>query len=463
MNSIKLRIFISSFLLSSIVFLTVSLFIYSEVKKFVFEALDDTLHSKMQLLVGLLHEEKNKIEFELTEIKGGEYSIVGSGHYYKVLIEGQKNIVSPSLDKNNFDFKITENKIIIQNEDEKIFNSIGILNEKTRVLEKDFDFIDKKVKIIVAESTEESIVTLDKIQHSIYLFTILGVSVLCLFSFLISKKSLEPIDNLAKEISSISHRNLNIRIKPKKTNKELASLIESFNNMLERINKAFETEKFIISEASHQLKTPIAVIRSNCDITLKKDRSIEDYKEVLLDIKETSVNMSKQINDMLLLAKLDSGNFKTEDFKQIGINKCINKAIEISKTFALKNNIKVSFLPTNKKVEIWGNEEKLTEAFLNIIENGIKYNKINGKVDILVENNNNTIKIFINDTGNGIPEKDLPNIFERFYRSRNIVDIEGTGLGLSIVKSIVELHDGTINVESSENKGTSFIISFIKK
>lgn len=460
MNSIKFRIFASSFLLSTIVFVSFSLFIYSEVEKFVFEALDDTLHSKMQLLIGLLHEEKNKVEFELTEIKGGEYSIVGSGHYYKVVIESQKNIVSPSLDKNNFDFKITENKIISQNQDEKLFNSLGVLNEKIRVLEKDFNFIDKNIKIIVAESTEESLTTLDKIKHSIYLFTILGISILCFFSFLISKKSLEPIENLANEISSIGHKNLNIRIKPKKINKELESLINSFNGMLSRINKAFETEKFIISEASHQLKTPIAVIRSNCDITLKKDRTVEDYKETLLTIKETSISMTKQINDMLSLAKLDSVNFKEEDFKLTNISKCINKALDISQSLAIKNNIELIFSSNNDNLEILGDENRLTEAFLNLIENAIKYNKPNGKVEVFLEKLNNKIKILIKDTGTGIHEKDLPNIFERFYRSRNIVDIEGTGLGLPIVKAIVELHSGAISLESSVNKGTSFIINF---
>lgn len=463
MNSIKFRIFASSFLLSTIVFITFSLFIYSEVKRFVFEELDDTLHSKMQLLIGLLHEEKNKVEFELTEIKGGEYSIVGSGHYYKVSIENEKNIVSPSLDKNNFDFRVIGNKIIYQNEDEKVFNSQGVLNEKIRVLEKDFVFIDKNVSISVGESIEESHATLHKIKRSIYLFTTFGVSILCFFSFLISKKSLEPIDNLAKEISSIGHKNLNIRIKPQKINKELASLIESFNNMLGRINKAFETEKFIISEASHQLKTPIAVIRSNCDITLKKERTVEDYKETLSTIKETSISMTKQINDMLSLAKLDSVNFKEDDFKSTNIIKCINRAIDISQSLAIKNNIEVVFQHNEDNLEILGNEERLTEAFLNIIENGIKYNKPNGKVSVFLEKTPYSIKVSIKDTGTGIPAKDLPNVFERFYRSRNIVDIEGTGLGLAIVKAIIELHTGSIKVESSENEGSVFTITFIKK
>ncbi|MFN4150267.1 MAG: hypothetical protein ACK4IX_04945, partial [Candidatus Sericytochromatia bacterium] len=203
MRSIKYRIFIFSFLLSSFIFILLSLFISIQAEKFIFDSLEDNLHSKMQLLIGLIHEEKNKLEFELSEIKGGEYSILGSGHYYIVNINNTE-IVSPSISDNKFIFiplnKIEKNK----SKNEKLYTSLGTLGENVIVLEKDFFLYDKKVKIFVAESTKESTKILNNIKNSIYLFNIIAIIFLCLINYLIVNKFLKPLDLFSREISSIS-------------------------------------------------------------------------------------------------------------------------------------------------------------------------------------------------------------------------------------------------------------------
>lgn len=457
MRSIKYRIFITSFLLSSFIFILLSLFILFEAKRFIFSSLEDNLHSKVQLFLGLVHEEHNKLEFELEEIKGGEYSILGSGHYYIVDIEKENIIVSPSITDNSFKFEIFD--IIKKNKkNEILFYSKGVMNEKVIVLEKSFIFKGHSVKITISESTKESDKILENIQNSVYIFTFLAISIFCLINYLLLLKLLKPLDSFTNEISNISHRNLNTEISIPSDIYEIKSLTKSFNNMLSKINKAFETEKFIISEASHQLKTPLAIIRSNCDITLKKERTIEEYKETLLDIKETSIDMTKKINDMLSLAKLDSESLKEETFEFNSLLDLVNKSVEISNPLAIKKNINISVFDIEPNIFIKSNFNELVEAFVNLVENAIKYSKKDSKINIYSKINDKNIEIYIQDFGIGIKSSDLSKIFDRFFRGNNVQE-DGTGLGLPIVNLIVKLHQGNIKVLSEENKGSTFIIS----
>ncbi len=228
--------------------------------------------------------------------------------------------------------------------------------------------------------------------------------------------------------------------------------------MLDRLQNAFEVEKRIISDSSHELKTPLSVIKTQCEVILQRSRTKEEYIEALETIMSSDDSMSRLVNDLLSLARLDSGLLSSTEFQEVQLNRCIEEAVNVVKILAEKTNVQINS-EFSESINIIGARERLTEIFLNIIENAVRYNRQGGHVDIELSRNANYAEIVIKDTGMGIEENALKKIFDRFYRADPARTTGGTGLGLSITKSIIEAHDGKIKAESTIGEGSRFIIN----
>lgn len=457
LRSIKGQLLFWFFTFSSVILLAVGLFMYYEIKEIVFHSVDHTLHSKMQIITGLLHEEHGMIELELSEVISGEYSIPRSGHYYKVIMDGKILAVSPSLVNDNYNLGSGTLEYHDRKLKEKVFTSTGPDGEPIRVLQHDLKFLGRDINVFVAESLTDSLTMIGTFRRFLLIIIPAGISIMSLVGLWITNNSLKPVNTLSDRIKTITHKNLNERIDARTEADELTDLADSFNEMLNRLQQAFEAERRLISDASHELKTPVSVIKTYCDVMLQKDRTKEELIETLRTIKTVSENMGKLINDLLSLARLDSGLISPANFKKILLNECLQHAIELTKPLAEKKHVSVKTFLVND-IHIIGDKERVTEAFLNIIENAVNYNKDNGIVEIEAEIKNNRVNISIKDTGIGIKKEDLERIFERFYRTHTSRNTEGTGIGLSIAKAIVEAHGGTIKVESEFGKGSCFTI-----
>lgn len=458
LKSIKGQLFFWFFTFSLSILFAFGLFTYYEIKKIVLHSVDHTLHSKMQIITGLLHEEHGIVELELSEIISGEYSIPRSGHYYKVIMDGKVLSASPSLVDDNYDLTAGTLEYQDKKTGERIFTSTGPDGGSIRVLQHDLKFLGRNFSLFVAESLSDSLEMIAVFKR--FLFTIIpaGVIVLSLVGLWIARQSLKPISIFSSRIENITHKNLNERIDTKNEAMELAVLAYSFNEMLDRIQKAFEAEKRLIADASHELKTPVSVIKTYCDVILQKERTKEELLETLTIIKTISENMGKIINDLLSIARLDSGILSPENFKDISLNECIRQAVELTAPVAEAKSVSIrTYLEDD--IDISGDRDKLTEAFLNIIENAVNYNRPSGVVEIATIKKDNSVDISIKDTGIGIKEDDLERIFERFYRADTTRNINGTGLGLSITKAIAEAHGGEIKVESEFGRGSCFTIT----
>ena len=224
--------------------------------------------------------------------------------------------------------------------------------------------------------------------------------------------------------------------------------------MLSRIEVAFSRQRQFLSDASHELRTPTAIIKSYHDVILNRERTAEEYREALKKIGETVNRMCDIINRILVISRLDSKTIQLKPVKMdlMDVMKDVLRLIEPS---ADSRQIKTGL--SGSHVNIRGDREGLTEVFTNIVENAIKYNRPGGGIDIAVSEDNTWAIISVTDTGMGIPAEEIPRIFDRFYRvdtSRG--QTVGSGLGLSIVKAIVEAHAGKIDVESAVGKGSTF-------
>lgn len=457
LKSIKGRLFLWIFIVVSLILITSGVLVYYEVKNVVVSSIDEVLHSDMQIFTGLLHVKSGKVEFEFSDIISGDYTIPLSGHYYKIIINNNVFTASPSLVDNNYDLASGKMESFNQKNKIRIYSSKGPGNEPLRVMQQDLMMFGTPVTLFAARSMTESLSILNRLMI-FFIFSIPAtIIIIGIISILIAKRSLSPLDKFSSDISNISHRNLSNRIETLGQSTELQRLSESFNQMIDRLDRAFEAEKRIVSDASHELKTPVAVIRSHCDVTLAKERHAGEYIDALQKIRDTSSHMSKIITDMLLLARLDSGSVDFAEFSPVRLSECVNNTAALVNVLAKDVGVKIN-MSIDKEIRVNGNKEQLTEAFLNILENAVTYNKANGIVDISITKAGEQAVVSFADTGSGISKADLSRIFDRFFRSAMTRSKAGSGLGLSIAKTIIEAHSGEIKVKSQPGTGSIFTV-----
>lgn len=282
---------------------------------------------------------------------------------------------------------------------------------------------------------------------------------LILFSFLEAEIFLYPLRSLANHLNRINTKNLSARVDIINPKDEIGEVSIAINQLLDRLQEGFIKERQLIHDISHQLKTPLTAIRSDIEIALSKKRSKADYQQILKDLYKDTIRMSKILKDMVNFAWASSED-QSKFFKLINISHILNEIQEIIEQLAYEKEIKL-YSSIDKNMYIMGQKEKIFQTILNIMENAIKYTPKGGKIYLHAYKEQDQIKIIAKDTGIGIYKKDIPHIFERFYRGKSKIS-EGSGLGLSIAAAIVKAHQGSIEVASVVNKGTTFLIKLPK-
>lgn len=290
----------------------------------------------------------------------------------------------------------------------------------------------------------------------------IGIISSVIFGYLVSKRMLMPIDYITKTADNISAKNLKERIEINGPDDELKRLADTFNRMIDRLQGAFDKQTQFVSDASHELRTPIAVIQGYANLLDRWGKDDRDALEKsIYAIKLETNNMANLVEKLLFLAKGDSGTKRIEK-KEFYLNKLINEVVEESRLIADNRFILNS---SNDTVKIFADYEMIKQMLRIFIDNSIKFTDEGGNIDISSISHNGLAKITISDTGIGIPKNEIPNIFNRFYtvdKSRS-KEKTGTGLGLSIAKWITDVHDGTINVESEEGIGTKITVILKQK
>jgi len=230
---------------------------------------------------------------------------------------------------------------------------------------------------------------------------------------------------------------------------------------LQPIKNSLEEQKRFVSDSAHELRTPLTIMKTGIEtVTAEKRQSLKEYQNLSKDLLEEINKLIIMSNDLLFLSKKDSAGFLKEHVR-LNISLICEKQIDLFQPYAAKKSV---FLESDIKGQYYinGSYEQISQLITNLLKNAIDYNRHGGKVLISLEKQKNNIILKFSDTGVGIAPEDIKHIYKRFYKadkSRSIFD-SGAGLGLSIVKEIVELHDGTIKINSILNKGTEVIILF---
>jgi len=266
------------------------------------------------------------------------------------------------------------------------------------------------------------------------------------------------LDEITNSANDIKGKNLSERIEIVSTNESIGNLIFTLNSMLERVEKSFIRINEFTDNVSHELKTPIMSIKSMIEVELSKERSLEEYQEDMVKVLD-EVNWLNNIIQKLLIFTRNPESIE-EHFKPIKIEKMIKELCEFVDILTLEKEITLNCELEDYGIEVLGEESLLRDIFSNIVCNSIKYNKNKGEINITSFILEDKIGIRILDTGIGIKNENLKKITERFFREDKVRTTKksGSGLGLSIVSHLVEVHKGTLEIESTEGVGSVFTV-----
>ncbi len=318
----------------------------------------------------------------------------------------------------------------------------------------------KKVRGVIQVGT-----SLEYVQASMQnLLLILLISVPTLIfvaglaGYFLAGKALKPIRDIATTTRHITANNLDERITVEVAKDDIGQLSQTINQMLDRLSQAFLKVTQFSADASHELRTPLTILRGEVEIGLRGDRSAAEYRDILVSNLEEIERMSKIVSDLLLLSRSDMGqevlSRESVDLRDV-VQELINQLAMLAEQKDIVLTGDVQPVPL-----VSGDKLRLRQMAANLIANAIRYTSEGGRVNVRLEAVEQGVKLVVEDTGIGIPEADLPRIFDRFYRVDKARSREegGSGLGLSIVKWIVDAHHGDITVESVVDEGTTFTV-----
>lgn len=312
---------------------------------------------------------------------------------------------------------------------------------------------------IAAAFDKDGFDKLDQLKFILSLSFISGILITFLSGIVFSIRLVSPIKKIADEVKEISSQNLSRRIDINKPEDELYELSSTFNELLNRLQESFEIQRRFIANASHELSTPLTSVLSQLEITLQNERDINEYKEVIYSVYEDVKNLTMLTKSLLEMAKA-SGSSGGIELLLIRIDELLMKLPSALRKADTRYIVELHFdiFPENEdKLLVFGNADLLYSAISNVVENACKYSP--GQLaNVSLNFFDDYLQIIVEDNGPGIAERDLPFIFQPFYRGEDAVSKQGFGLGLSMAYRIIKLHKGTIEAVNIPNIGTMFYI-----
>lgn len=315
--------------------------------------------------------------------------------------------------------------------------------------------------IVIISAENDYIVTYLSNLRKVLIITLLATVIISLLiGMWFSKRILKPIRLITEKMQDISANKLHLRLDEDGGTDELSGLAWTFNNMLDRLEATFETQKNFISNASHELNTPLTTIIGESEFVLSKPRSQEQYTESLSVILSEAERLRRITNSLLQLAQTGY-TAKAQEFEQLRIDEVVYVAKETVDNIIPDNKVHINLglMPEDEsKLLIKGNQQLLELALVNIITNGCKYSD-NQPVQVTMAAALEKVIVIIEDKGIGIPKDEIAYIYEPFFRASNTEKFNGYGIGLPLSRNIIRLHNGTLEVTSEENVGTKIKIT----
>lgn len=312
--------------------------------------------------------------------------------------------------------------------------------------------------MLTSVSTDIITATMDILSRKVLIIECIMVVCLFAIAFVLANALIRPFERITKAISEVKEGYTNEPISVPDY-LETEHIVDAFNSLQNRMKMLDDSRQEFVANVSHELKTPMTSVKVLADsLIAQQDAPAELYREFMLDIADEIERENKIINDLLALVKLDKAAAEL-NISVINMNELTEIILKRLRPIARKNDVELLLVSTREIVaEV--DEVKMSLVLSNLIENAIKYNKEHGKVTVTLDADHQYFTVEVADTGIGIPEECMSQIYERFYRvdKSHSREIGGTGLGLAITRNAVLLHRGSIKVESREGEGTTFLV-----
>jgi len=304
--------------------------------------------------------------------------------------------------------------------------------------------------IDVIQKALNSLITMLGVVFAIFLVpAILG-------GYFNARAAVSPISDISEKLKQINSGNLSERVDNPNTGDEIEELSVTFNSLLDRLRSAFQRERQFIGDVAHEVKTPLAAQRTNIEVSLAKNRSKEEYRQALEESLVDNNRLSTTIKNVLDLAWSEADAARAQ-FENFNLSEVVQEIKDLGTKMAIVKQIAVDG-SIEPNIIISGKKDKLERALINLVDNAINYTPEKGTVTISLQKKKDQAQFKVKDTGRGIAEKDLPHIFERFYRGSKTDKTFGSGLGLAITQAIIGALGGEIRAKSQIGKGSEFTV-----
>lgn len=315
-----------------------------------------------------------------------------------------------------------------------------------------------RIVVVVAAHDTDGWNRLWQLQKLLLTSLLIGIAAAAIVGYLFSRQLLMPISQIIREVNDISSQNLSHRIEAGSGQDELHQLANTFNELLNRLQESFMIQRRFISNASHELSTPLTSISSQLEVTLQKDRNTAEYQQVLSSIYEDVQQMRQLTKSLLEIAK--TGSQGTIELNEVRIDEVLFKVMSDVRKISPSYQVELQFgeFPDDeKKFLVFGNNDLLYSSIKNLAENGCKYSPDHSTwIDLSFADDQ--VIVQVRNHGNVIAAEEMDHIFQPFYRTDSATQVKGFGLGLALAKRIISIHRGNINVQSDEDTGTVFTI-----
>lgn len=309
-----------------------------------------------------------------------------------------------------------------------------------------------EASLIVVASLNRLGATLDRLRDILMVVVPLALIAAGAGGWFIARQALAPVAEITATAAAISSSNLHRRVSAGASRDELAQLASTFNDMIARLERTFTSQQRFIADASHDLRTPLTVIRAEVDLLKRRPNNDVETGMALERVARGIDNLQRLANDLLLLARADADQLKPGG-EEARLDEMLAECASSVKMLAQPRRISLR-LNIAEPVELRCTPSLLARAVNNVLENSIKYASEGTAVLVSLARNGDVATITVTDEGPGIPAEDLPRVIDRFYRGDRARSTHGTGLGLAITRAIIESHHGTLAISSEEGKGT---------
>ncbi|MGZ3605827.1 MAG: histidine kinase dimerization/phospho-acceptor domain-containing protein, partial [Thermodesulfobacteriota bacterium] len=431
LRSLRFKLTLWYVLILGVLLTSFSGFLYFTLSKSLYRDVDNKLKSLAELIASESSSPLSKFSFgTIDQALEASMNLKPIGKFIQVLDESG-NIGRKSDNLRNVQLPISLNALKNASKGSNTFETNRTI-ENTPLRIMTFPVVENGhvTKIVQIASSLEGV---EDALNKLFLILIISVpSTLILASLggqFLAHKALKPVDDITQTARMITSKNLNQRINPPKVKDEISRLIETFNEMISRLDQSFQQMKQFSSDASHELKTPLTILKGEVEVMLRRERTSHEYQQTLKSNLEEINRMSQIVEDLLTLSKADTGEIGLNK-EDINLTEILNEVVAQMNRLASSKKLDLSSSNHDEDIHLFGDALRLRELFINLIENGIKYTEEGGSIRIFLQKvssarnqsgwlereKDELVKIIVSDTGIGIAQEDQERIFDRFFR-----------------------------------------------